>query len=356
MEKFIHAFNLVPGIGYITLSKIFKHFGNFERAWIKASATEFLSAGLSKEVTQNILEYRGKIDVNKETENIRAKNIFLIGRSSDEFPLLLKQIDSSPFLLYRKGAYLDKKMQFVAMVGTRVPSLYGQEMAMEIGEKIVAAGGIVVSGLAFGIDAVCHYAAIKHGKPTIAVLASGVEYVTPSSHITLAENILETGGTIISEYAEENVSYKYRFLERNRIISGLCKSVIIIEAAEKSGALITARHAVSQNRDVYALVGDLTRPQAKGCLNLITQSSANPITNIDDLISQLGFITPPPVWTKEEYSIIQSLSGCALNSAQISQKSSLSIQQTNINLTRLELNNLIKKDSGSKWRLTKTET
>jgi DNA processing protein len=355
MEKFIHAFNLVEGIGYIALTKISDKFGNFQHAWEKASARDFLSAGLSKDVVQNILELRKKINVCEEAAKLWRKDIVLIGRESAEFPFLLKQIDSPPFLLYRKGAPLSSKMKYIAMVGTRVPSIYGQEMALTIGEKIAGSGGVIVSGLAFGIDAICHHAAIKNNKPTIAVLASGVEFVTPSSHITLAENILSAGGTIISEYAGENVSYKYRFLERNRLISGLCKSTIIIEAAEKSGALITAKHALHQNRDVYALVGDITRPQAKGCLNLIAKSGASPIVTVEELLIALGFNSPANNLDELHKKIVGMLSSRHLNTEEIARKTGYSPQQLSVTLMQLELNNLIRKNPYSKWECVKNE-
>lgn len=204
-----------------------------------------------------------------------------------DFPFLLQQIYNPPKVLHSRGALLSHDTTYVAIVGTRLPSEYGKRMAYLIAKRVTEAGGTVVSGLAFGVDALTHKAAIDLGRPTVAVLASGVERVTPSSHVGLARAIVKHGGTLLSEYERFDSAHKYRFLERNRIISGLCAATIVIEAKEKSGALITARHAFDQNREVHALVGNVDRSQAQGCLKLITDNVAKPLVDIDELLKDL---------------------------------------------------------------------
>lgn len=205
-----------------------------------------------------------------------------------DFPPQLQQIHGAPRLLYSRGAPLLREPLYVAIVGTRLPSEYGKKMAYLIAKHITEAGGVVVSGLAFGVDGLAHKAAVDLGRPTVAVLASGVDRVTPSTHTGLARDIVAHGGTLLSEYEAFDSAHKYRFLERNRIISGLCSATIVIEAKKKSGALITARHAFDQNRDLYALVGDVDRPQAQGCLNLIAADMAKPIVSVHCLLEDLG--------------------------------------------------------------------
>jgi DNA processing protein len=354
MNKFIHAFNLVSGIGYVSLRKIPERFGGFQYAWEKAGASDFVNAGLTRELAGNIVNLRAKIDVNLECDKMWRKDIFLIGRESDEYPELLKQTGNSPFLLYRKGAKM-RNNNFVAMVGTRVPSAYGEKMAFEIAERITLAGGIIVSGLAFGIDAICHRASVKNNMATVAVLASPVDNVTPSSHFNLSEKILAAGGTIISEYSGDTSAYKYRFLERNRIISGLCKATVVIEAAKKSGALITAEHAVKQQREVYALVGDITRPQARGCLDLIDQSKAFPIVSIESLLYGLGFDPFANRYfglNKDEILVAEKLASAPLSIDELCEQTGFNPQILNVIITKLEIKNLVEKNEFMKWRLT----
>jgi DNA processing protein len=352
MEKHIHAFNLLQCIGYISLQKISKRFKSFQYAWEKASPGDFEAAGLNREQAEGIADLRGRINVDEEYEKLRDKDIYVIVPDSAEYPELLRQIPNPPFLFYRRGAPLNPADKFIAMVGTRVPSLYGEKMAFAIAERISLCGGIVVSGLAFGVDAICHRAAVKNNKPTVAVMASPVDNVTPSSHFNLAEKILATGGTIISEYAGDTASYKYRFLERNRIISGLCKATIVIEAAKKSGALITAAHANEQQRDVYALVGDIIRPQAQGCLGLIDASKAWPIVSMESLLYDLGFDPPANKHAglnKEELFIAEKLTFAPLSTDELCAATGFGSQILNVILTKLEIKKLIRKNQNLKW-------
>jgi DNA processing protein len=188
----------------------------------------------------------------------------------------------------------------------------------------------------------------------MAVLASPVDNVTPSSHCSLAEKILLTGGTIISEYAGDVTSYKYRFLERNRLISGLCKATVIIEAARKSGALITAEHASNQQRDVYALVGDIMRPQAQGCLNLIEKNIASPIVSVDSLLYDLGFDPQKNKYaglTEFESAIIRLLEKSRFSANELCAKAEVTPQILNVILTKLEIKNLIRKNKNLTWEI-----
>lgn len=289
MEKYIHAFNLVLGMEYQALKRIDGRFGNWQYAWDKAVYEDFIGAGLSRELAKRIILFQSRIDVVQEFISLQNSGVAAVGRKSVEYPFLLSQIADPPFLIYRRGAPLSCNFVGIAIVGTRMPSAYGEKIAYSVGEMITECGGVVVSGLAFGIDVISHRAALNLGRPTVAVLASGVNQVTPASHIGQAKAIVDAGGTIISEYPGETSTFNYRFLARNRLISGLCKATIVIEAKERSGALITARHALDQDRDVYALVGDILKPQAKGCLGLVGRDEAKPIVDLDLLAADLGF-------------------------------------------------------------------
>ncbi|MBU1703400.1 DNA-processing protein DprA, partial [Patescibacteria group bacterium] len=240
----------------------------------------------------------------------------------------------------------------IAIVGTRLPSRYGLEMAYDISSALAEAGAVIVSGLAFGVDAQAHRAALDLGKPTIAVLASGVDRVTPSSHAGLAENIIAGGGALLSEYECFDSAHRYRFLERNRIISGLCKATIVIEAKEKSGALITARHAFDQGRDVYALVGDITRLQARGVLSLIKKDMARPIVSLEGLMEDLGLdrrAAQMELLNDKETEVLGLLETGAQRGkgahfvSDILEKSGLPVHELNAILSMLELRALVRK-------------
>jgi len=352
MEKFIHAFNLVPGTNFTVLKKIITYLDCWQYAWENGDLGDFLNAGLSEETAQTICKLRPVIDVNAEMDRLWSKDIFCFSDYSDEYPPMLKEAPGAPYLLYRKGAPLRHKDTHIAVVGSRLPSPYGEKFAYEIASAIAENGGVIVSGLAFGIDAIAHYAAVKKGRPTIAVLASGADTITPSGNAGLAAQILNGGGTIISEYACGKPSVKNRFLERNRVISGICAATIVVEAAQKSGALITANHALHQNRDTYALVGDIARPQARGCLDLIENGKAYPITSVNGLMIDLGF-NPADGSTRSldeiALMILTRLKEKPMAADDISSALNIPAEITGEKLTRLEMLNLARKNVFLEW-------
>lgn len=281
--KYIHAFLQIPGMSYQVLSKIWKGFRDWQYAWEKASRSDFIDLKLRIELVEAIENVRRDFDIEKAAAGLWQRDIFLIGRESEEYPEILKTIAEPPFLLYRKGMALNNLPMGVAVVGTRVPSAYGERMSYDVSEKLGSCGFTVVSGLAFGVDAAAHLSAVQSGYPTVAVLASGIEKITPTSHTSLANMILEKGGTILSEYPPGASAMKHHFLWRNRIISGLCKATIVIEAQNRSGALVTAAHALGQKRQVFALVGDIDRAQAQGCLQLLKNVQVDALYSLSQL-------------------------------------------------------------------------
>lgn len=281
--KYIHGFLQVPGMSYQILSKIWDGFHDWRYAWEKASKSDFIRLKLKVDIVEAIDTVRRGFDIEKAAAGLWERDIFLIGRESEEYPEILNTIAEPPFLLYRKGMSLSKLPKGVAVVGTRVPSVYGERISYDVSEKLGSCGLTVVSGLAFGVDAAAHLAAAQSGYPTVAVLASGLEKITPTSHTSLARLILEKGGTLLSEYPPNVSALKHHFLWRNRIISGLCKATIVIEAQNRSGALVTAEHALKQKRKVFALVGDIDRTQAQGCLKLLKNRSVEPLYSLSQL-------------------------------------------------------------------------
>ena len=271
----------------------------------------------------------------------------MINQNSPEYPHLLKRIFRPPQCLFFRGARLKPDNRYVSIVGTRIPSPYGIKIAEEISTAIAKSGGVIVSGLAFGIDSVCHRAAVACGKPTVAVIASGISHITPSTHYNLAMRIMETGGTVISEYRQGNPSLKYRYLARNRIIAGMSMDTIVIEAAEKSGALITANHALEENRNIFALPGDITRYQSYGC-NELLYKGATPIYSVPKLIERLGFDyskSKREDLTPREEKILLVLSRGDMSFDELLQSCTLNICDLQTVLTCLELKGCIRKNA-----------
>lgn len=212
--------------------------------------------------------------------------------SDKRYPALLKEIASAPPKLFLRGE-LDSKAPAIAIVGTRKPSRYGIEAAEFFSRELAVRGFTIVSGLAFGIDKASHQACLDAGGRTVAVLASGVDRITPTSHEALARQILETGGAIISEFPPGQDAKPETFPQRNRIISGLALGVIVIEAPEKSGSLITARFAAEQNREVFVVPGPIFSPNFAGSHALIREGAIL-VSQPDQILSELNQSTTLP--------------------------------------------------------------
>lgn len=217
------------------------------------------------------------------------KKIKIVDIKSQRFPGLLKKIPHPPEKIFFKGNLLPKENCF-AIVGTRQCSSYGRRIASQIARDLTEVGWTIVSGIAEGIDACAHQAAVKRGKRTIAVLGTGLdsESFYPQSNLKLAEDILKTGGCLISEYPPGTRGTKYTFPQRNRIISGLCTGVLVVEAKRKSGALITADWAQKQGRRVFAVPGSIFAPESRGC-NLLIKNGIKAAENAEDILKIINF-------------------------------------------------------------------
>lgn len=350
MEKFLHGFNLIPGIGYFLLKKIHRFFGDFKEAWLNKHISLYSKAGIGQKFAEKIMYYKSQINLQKEYETLLQHSIVLITPEKNEYPPLLRHIPNPPYILYRKGAPLQKHHNYVAIVGTRTPSSYGENITFKLSESISLGGGCVVSGLAFGIDTKAHEAAIKRNKPTVAILASGLVNLRPASQFNLAQEIINHHGTLISEYATNNLMHKGRYHERNRLISGICRATIIIEAKIKSGALITANHALEQNRSIYALPGDITRPQAQGCLKLLKEG-AIPLTSIEETLEELGFseFQQPKILTVQEKIILEAIEKDPCTTEELLLATALPLAELNKIMTSLEFKNVIHKNKALLW-------
>jgi len=259
-------------------------FSSLEFAW-HASVTDLREAGIDQESAYALDAEKKQVDIDGEMENIYRENISVITDQDDAYPYLLKQIYNPPWILYYRGTLPKKDEYCIGIVGTRKMTSYGKTATPRIVSELAAHGIVTVSGLAFGIDALVHLHTLQTQGKTIAVLASGVDMhgVYPTAHRALAERIIENGGMVCSEYPPGTMPQPFFFPLRNRIISGLSKGILVIEAGETSGALITARYALEQNRDIYALPGPITSCMSIGP-NELLKKGAYPVTCAQDML------------------------------------------------------------------------
>jgi len=272
----------------------------------------------------------------------------------DDYPSQLRNIfDPPPFLFYRGHLYKDDLRRTMAIVGTRKASPYGKQMAQQIGEDLVRAGFTIVSGLAYGIDVIAHMSALNQNGKTIAVMGTGVDQIYPPENREIAEEIIQNGA-ILSEYVPGSKAEKWNFPTRNRLISGLSLGSFIIEGSKKSGALLTAKFAMDQNRDVFALPGDINRQQAEGP-NYLIKLGAKIVTSAQDILEEYDLVLDEqtrlfPELTEKEDKIYQIL----LNNKpemyfdDLLIKGGMNIGELSSILLNLELKNVIRKIPGNK--------
>lgn len=221
---------------------------------------------------------------------MQKTNLITISNTDKQYPRRLNSLHKPPKSLHIKGADINEllKMPVVAVVGSRKATGYGRRVTQDIVGKLVEKGVLIISGLALGVDSIAHEETVKSDGKTIAVLPGGVENIYPKRHVQLAEEIISSGGALLSEYPGKHAPMKHNFIERNRIIAALCDVLVVTEAGEKSGSLHTARFALENGRTVAAVPGDIYSPTSAGCNNLI-KTGAQPITGAEDVIELLNF-------------------------------------------------------------------
>jgi DNA processing protein len=261
------GFNLVKGIGAVRFRNLLDTFGDAETAW-NASAEALRVAGLSSKVVENLCQMRAQVNLEQVWERIQAHNVRVLIWEDEEYPRRLKEIEQPPPVLYLRGDLTLEDEWAVAIVGTRRITAYGRQVAEEVSATLASNGVTLVSGLARGVDAVAHQAALHAGGRTLAVLGSGVDRIYPPENQRLAEQIM-AHGAVISDYPLGTPPEGPNFPPRNRIISGLSLAVIVIEANLDSGAMITATFAAEQGRELFAVPGSIFAPQSRGANQLI---------------------------------------------------------------------------------------
>ena len=278
--------HLVPGVGPRLREALLQRFGTAEAIFTASSAQLRAVGGIGDKLSGELTLASKTIDVDAELERCRQAGVDLIPLESSSYPSPLREISDPPGMLFVRGEFMPEDALAIGIVGSRHATKYGRDQTERLASGLARAGITIVSGLARGIDAVAHRAALTAGGRTIAVLASGVSRVYPPEHEDLASKIT-VNGVVVSEAPSHAVPSPGAFPRRNRIISGLSLGIIVIEASDRSGALITARHAGEQGRDVFALPGRVDSRMSRGCHQLL-RDGAVLIRDVDDVLESLG--------------------------------------------------------------------
>lgn len=284
--KYWVAFNRIPRIGRARFKLMEAHFGSLGRAW-HAGIGELQRAGLDLRTAQWIAARRPDVDPDAEVRLLQQAGIKAITWQDTDYPPRLKEIYDLPPVLYVRGELLPEDERAIAVVGTRKATAYGREAAHRLSYDLAQAGVTIVSGLARGIDAIAHRAALEAGKRTIAVLGSGVDVIYPHEHARLAEEIARNGA-LVSEHPLGTRPDAQNFPRRNRIMSGMTLGTLVVEASEDSGAIITADHALEQDREVFAVPGNIFSPSSSGTNRLIRESRAKLVCTLKDILEELN--------------------------------------------------------------------
>ncbi len=284
-RKYWLGFNAVRGIGPLRLRTLQATFDSLESAW-HASESELAAAGLDRRAIGNLLTARQRFDLDRMLEAVYHTGAAIITLDDADYPALLRELPDAPPVLFVKGTLLDADRWAVAFVGTRRATAYGREVTRQLVASLAGAGITIVSGLALGIDAAAHRAALDAGGRTIAVLGCGIDRVYPPEHRKLAADIVNNGA-LISEFPLGTEPEGKNFPVRNRLISGLSLGVVVVEAPLNSGALLTADSAAEQGRDVFAVPGNVTSPASAGTNRLI-QNGAKLVVSADDILDELN--------------------------------------------------------------------
>ena len=281
------ALTLIPGLGSKRVKHLVQECENLENLFLLSKTQLRSFEGVGEASSLAILSFKDwnlVDDIIAQTKKIGAQIITI---ADTEYPMLLKQIYDPPILFWIKGNPEALSKPGVAVVGTRNASTYGKKQAEKLSKKLAEEGLCIFSGLAYGIDTIGHQAALAVGSPTVAVLGSGIDNLYPKSNAEVANNIVKSGGAVISEFPPGTIPDKGNFPLRNRVVSGLSLGVVVMESGIKGGSMITAELALDQNREVFAVPHPLDNPSGTGCNYLIKKGAAKLVQVVDDILVEL---------------------------------------------------------------------
>jgi DNA processing protein len=359
------ALHFIPGIGDYLIRQLVSYCGSAEQVFKTPKGKLLKIPGVGDVTAEAIRQGKPFPQAEKEVKFAEKENVHLIFFTDKNYPSRLRHVSDAPSLLYTKGKIDFENPKTVGIVGTRQATSYGRERVEELIQNLVSHEALVVSGLAYGIDIHAHKHAVKNNLPTIGVMGSGMDVIYPSTHKEIAKKMMENGG-LVTEFPFGTPPDAHNFPARNRIVAGLCDAVIIVEAAEKGGALITADIANSYNKDVFAYPGNVGQSHSEGCNSLIKRNKANLITSVKDLEYIMNWdemITPvkKEVFSLDHYEpqeqvVLKTLieNNKQLMIDELSWRSNIPVSQLASILLGLEFKGIIASLPGKVYKLIKT--
>jgi DNA processing protein len=352
--KYWVGFSLIPGMGRARISRLVSYFPSMEQAW-HANAAELESAGLDAKSIQSILSHRQKLSLDEEMDKLERYKVRAVTMADEIYPSILKEIYDPPPLLYIRGSLAPQDERALSIVGTRYPTYYGREVTQQIADALAGNRITIISGLAKGIDSIAHRATLDAGGRTIAVLGCGLDIVYPSQHVNLAREIIEHGA-LVSEHPLGTPPKRENFPLRNRIMSGMSIGVLVVEGKPDSGARITADRAVEQNRDVFAVPGNVLSPMS-GLPNRLIQEGAKLVRNAEDIMEELNLtmavqhveakaLIPA---TKMESVVLQYVSAEPIHIDELRRQCALPIATISSTLAMMELKGMVRQVGGMNY-------
>jgi DNA processing protein len=285
------ALNMVDGVGPIRVRALLDRFAE-PQAILAASKSDLMQVeGVGEEVARSVTSWREQVDLDAELQRIETGSVRVVTRDDAEYPKNLREVYDPPIVLYVKGEMSGRDALAIAIVGSRRTTLYGQEMARKLAFQLARVGVTIVSGLARGIDTAAHHGALQAKGRTVAVIGCGIDIVYPTENTKLADEIVEKGGAVVTEFPFGVKPDKQNFPMRNRIISGWSLGTVVVEANLKSGALITANQAAEQGRQVFAVPGRADSILSRGTNKLI-KDGAKLTEDAEDILGEFEYLLP----------------------------------------------------------------
>ncbi len=350
-DEYILALHSVDGLGPIRLKTILDYFKDPRLAW-QASFEELVNIGIPKGVVERLVSIRKTLDPNRLLDQLKKDKVSWLTIFDPSYPRLLKEIYDPPLVLYYKGqigSWIDKS---IAVVGTRKITGYGKTITEQFTKDLISADINIVSGLARGVDSAAHWTAVREKGHTVAVLGGGLNKIYPPENKNLAEEIVFNNGAVVSEFPPDYSSLPGNFPARNRIISGLSLVVLVIEAAEDSGSLITAKLALEQGREVFAVPGPINSQFSRGPINLIKEG-AKVALSAEDILDELGIsrlkahlLKTDQVISKQEQQVLDILSNENMHVDEICRSLNFPIAYVSAMLLKMEISGLVKNLGG----------
>ncbi len=359
--SYLLALHSIDGLGPIRLKTLLEYFKDPKTAW-EAERKEFLGLGIPEKVIDLLIETRKKLEPLSYEDSIKKSGIKWMTVFDEDYPKSLKEIYDPPVLFYYKGEILPEDRRAIGVVGTRKMTGYGRMVTERFTRELVSFGFTIISGLARGVDTQAHKSALDGKGRTLAVLGGGLNSIFPPENIGLSELIANGCGTLISEYPPDYPSLAGNFPSRNRIISGLSLAVLVTEAAQDSGSLITARLAVDQGKDVFAVPGPITSDLSKGPAQLI-QQGAKLVTCVEDILEELGMEKVKSKKEKEKNyenlsAVEQAILGCLENEQKhvddVVRELKKSSSEVSAALVKMEIMGFVKNLGGGNYCINRT--